>query len=106
MTKKKKVLVKSKSSAEAAPATPTTSKFRKTQVSQADGYTPVFNRQNYILTFGAIGLVILGFLLMMGGNMPSADVWDDSIIYSFRRITLAPICILAGFGLGVYAIFK
>ena len=46
------------------------------------------------------------YMLMLGGSMPSPDVWDDSIIYSFRRITLAPIFIVAGLLVQIYAIFK
>ena len=53
-----------------------------------------------------IGLIALGLVLMLGGSMPSPDVWDDSIIYSFRRITLAPALIVAGLLVEVYAIFK
>jgi hypothetical protein len=53
-----------------------------------------------------IGLIALGLILMLGGSMPSPDVWDDSIIYSFRRITLAPALIVAGLLVEVYAIFK
>jgi len=45
-------------------------------------------------------------VLMMGGGMPTPDMWDDNIIYSHRRITLAPILILIGLGVEVYAIFK
>ncbi|MBK8504881.1 MAG: DUF3098 domain-containing protein [Saprospiraceae bacterium] len=52
------------------------------------------------------GLIFLGMLLMLGGSMPSPDVWDDSIIYSFRRTVLAPIVILAGLVVEIYAIFK
>ena len=62
-------------------------------------------KRNYIFILIAIGLIFLGLLLMSGGHMPSDDVWDESIIYSFRRITLAPIVILLGLGVGVYAIF-
>lgn len=53
-----------------------------------------------------IGLIALGMLLMLGGSMPSPDVWDDSIIYSFRRTVLAPAFIIAGLLVEVYAIFK
>ena len=52
------------------------------------------------------GLILLGMLLMMGGSMPNPDVWDDSLIYSFRRTVLAPFVILAGLGVEIYAIFK
>jgi hypothetical protein len=52
-----------------------------------------------------VGLIFLGLGLMSGGHMPSPDVWDESLIYSHRRITLAPIVILAGLAVNVYAIF-
>ncbi|MBK8633788.1 MAG: DUF3098 domain-containing protein [Saprospiraceae bacterium] len=52
-----------------------------------------------------VGLMALGFALMAGGHMPSPDVWDPDLIYSFRRTVLAPICILSGLGLQVVAIF-
>lgn len=66
----------------------------------------IFDRKNYMLMLSGIALMGIGFLLMLGGSMPSPDVWDPEIIYSFRRITLAPMFILAGLGLEVYAIFK
>jgi hypothetical protein len=37
--------------------------------------------------------------------MPDANTWDESVIYSFTRITLAPIIILTGLGVEIYAIF-
>jgi amino acid permease len=55
----------------------------------------VFEKQNYMLTGLAFAVVVLGFLLMWGGK-------ED--IYSFRRITLAPIVVIAGFLIGVFAI--
>lgn len=55
----------------------------------------VFVKQNYMLTGLAFAVVIIGFLLMWGGK-------ED--IYSFRRITLAPIVVIAGFLIGVFAI--
>ncbi|HQX45704.1 MAG: DUF3098 domain-containing protein [Saprospiraceae bacterium] len=53
-----------------------------------------------------LGLIALGLLLMSGGWMPSPDVWDESIIYSTRRTVIAPIFIIAGLAMQVYAIFK
>jgi predicted tellurium resistance membrane protein TerC len=55
----------------------------------------VLGRQNYILTGVAFLVVIIGFILMYGGK-------ED--IYSFRKITLAPIIVISGFLIGVYAI--
>ena len=66
----------------------------------------IFSKKNYQLMFIGLLLILMGTLLMTGGKMPSPDVWDDSRIYSFRRITLAPIIILAGFALEIVAIFK
>jgi len=42
---------------------------------------------------------------MSGGHMPSPDVWDESLIYSPIRITVAPMLILAGLIVNVYAVF-
>lgn len=63
-------------------------------------------RQNYIWMGIGVALIIVGMALMSGGKMPSPDVWDDSIIYSFRRTVLAPFLILAGLVVEIYAIFK
>ena len=52
-----------------------------------------------------LALIGLGMLLMSGGSMPSPDVWDEDIIYSTRRTLIAPILILIGLGLQLYAIF-
>ena len=66
----------------------------------------IFGKENFKYIFIGLGLIALGFILMSGGSMPSPDVWDESLIYSHRRITLAPIVILAGLGIQIYAIFK
>ncbi|MEN0004029.1 MAG: DUF3098 domain-containing protein [Bacteroidota bacterium] len=63
-------------------------------------------RDNYLLMALGVLFIVIGMFLMAGGKMPSPDVWDDSIIYSFRRTVLAPIFILAGLGIEIYAIFK
>lgn len=66
----------------------------------------IFGKQNYIWMGIGFGLIALGMLLMSGGAMPSPDVWDESIIYSFRRTVLAPFLMLVGLVIEVYAIFK
>jgi len=53
-----------------------------------------------------LGFIVLGLILMSGGWMPSPDVWDESIIYSPRRLVLAPISLIIGLALQIYAIFK
>ena len=66
----------------------------------------IFGKKNYMYIGIAFGLIIIGLLLMQGGAMPNPDVWDDNLIYSFRRITLAPIVMLSGFVVGIIALFK
>jgi sulfite exporter TauE/SafE len=65
----------------------------------------LYGKRNFIFILGGIALIALGMLLMAGGSMPSPDVWDESIIYGFRRITLAPISILLGLAVVLYSIF-
>ncbi len=65
----------------------------------------IFGRKNYMFIIIGTAFIFIGMALMTGGHMPSPDVWDESLIYSHRRITLAPIVILIGLALNVYAIF-
>lgn len=66
----------------------------------------LFTRENY--KWMLIGLVIMaiGFFLMAGGKSEDPNVFDDSVIYGFRRITLAPILIVAGLVVEIFAIIK
>ncbi len=65
----------------------------------------LFGKKNYTFMLIGIGLIFLGLILMAGGHMPSPDVWDESLIYSPVRITVAPVVILAGLVMNVWAIF-
>ena len=72
-----------------------------------DNSRPVFafGKENYILILIGVGLIILGFILMTGGDSKDPNVFNMEM-YSFRRITLAPILILIGFGVEIVAIMK
>ncbi len=65
----------------------------------------IFGRENYILLLAALALIILGYVLMAGGGSDDPNVFSEEI-FSARRITIAPIVILSGFALGVYAILR
>lgn len=65
-----------------------------------------FNASNYLWMGIGFALVLIGLALMMGGEMPDSDTWDESIIYSTRRTLISPLVILAGLVVEVYAIFK
>ncbi len=99
-SKKKKVVVTTQKKTQ-----PTVSRAR-TSSNAAPVQEMVFGKQTYIWMGIGAALVFLGLLLMGGGEMPSPDVWDDSIIYSTRRTLIAPVVILAGLGVEVYAILK
>jgi hypothetical protein len=60
------------------------------------------------LRWMAIGAVVIlaGILLMAGGKSTDPNVFSDSEVYSFRRITVAPLLIIAGLLIEVYAIMK
>ncbi|NND05382.1 MAG: DUF3098 domain-containing protein [Saprospiraceae bacterium] len=98
-SKKKKVVTTKKR------VSPTSAKVRKGAIKRK-APTLIFKKENYVLMGIGAGLVFLGMILMLGGSMPSDDVWDESIIYSFRRTVLAPLVIVAGLVVEVFAIFK
>ena len=85
---------------------PTVSKRAATPTVRKEPTELIFGKENFWWMALGVGLIVLGMVLMTGGEQPSPEVWDDNIIYSFRRITLAPILILAGVVVEVIAIFK
>jgi hypothetical protein len=66
----------------------------------------LFGKDNYIWMIAGLVLVGIGLLLMAGGKSDDPNVFLENEVYSFRRITVAPIVILLGLGIEVYAIFK
>jgi hypothetical protein len=66
----------------------------------------LFDKTNYYIMFAGIGLILLGFVLMAGGKSADPHVFLKDEIYSFRRITLAPMLIIAGFVVEVVAIMR
>lgn len=61
--------------------------------------------KNYVLILVGAIIIILGFVLMAGGDPATPENFDYGI-FSFRRITLAPIVVVAGFAFEIYAILK
>ncbi len=64
-----------------------------------------FQKENYKYMFIGLGILALGFLLMIGGGSDDTTKFS-SAIFNFRRLTLAPILILAGYAVEIYAIMK
>lgn len=66
----------------------------------------LFGKINYILVLIGAAFIIAGFIAMAGGGSSDPAIFDADAIYSARRITLAPILILTGFAIEIYAIVK
>jgi len=67
---------------------------------------PLFVKENYIwMGIGAV-IVALGMLLMTGGKNQDPNTFDTTVVYSTTRITIAPILIVLGLLVEVYALFK
>lgn len=64
-----------------------------------------FGRDNYLWVLIGLVFLLVGFLLMIGGGSDNPDVFNEEI-FNFRRLTLAPILVLIGFGIQIYAIMK
>lgn len=69
-----------------------------------DGRMPL-TVKNYILLAAGFAVIVLGFVLMAGGGSDSPDVFNQAM-FSWRRITLAPLLVVAGFAFEIYAIMK
>ena len=84
--------------AEKKPATTTTTVKTTT--------TSLFDKQNLWLMLLGVGIIALGMLLMVGGRSADPNTFNYDEVYSTRRITIAPILIIIGLGIEIYAIFK
>ena len=62
-------------------------------------------RENYKILIAGITLIVVGYLLMIGGGSDDPNKFNPEI-FSFRRITLAPMVCLAGFGAVVVSIMR
>lgn len=64
-----------------------------------------FGKENYRLMLIGLVLIVLGFILMIGGGSKDPNTFNPEI-FSFRRLTLAPILVLAGYAVEIFAIMK
>ncbi len=63
------------------------------------------DKENYILLAISFAIVIVGFILMIGGGSDDPNVFNEAV-YGFQRVTLAPMVVLFGFIFAIYAIMK
>jgi len=62
-------------------------------------------KNNYVLLLIGCAIVAIGFMLMVGGKSEDPNIFNPEV-FGPRRITLAPITVLAGYMFIVYAILK
>jgi len=70
------------------------------------GSTDLFDKQNLWLMLAGVVIIAIGMLLMVGGNSKDPGVFNYDEVYSPRRISVAPVLIIIGLGIEIYAIFK
>ncbi len=68
--------------------------------------TPLFTKENYRwMIIGAV-IVAVGMFVMSGGKNADPNTFDTNLVYSTSRITVAPVLIVLGLLVEIYAIFK
>ncbi len=67
---------------------------------------PLFGKENFIWMLAGAAIMALGFFLMAGGKSADPTKFMDGEVYSTTRITIAPILIIAGFIVEIFAIMK
>jgi len=75
----------------------------KKETKESTGFA--LGKENYKLMAIGFAIIVIGFILMAGGGSDDPNVFSPDI-FSFRRITLAPIVLLFGFAFEIYAIMK
>ncbi len=66
----------------------------------------IFNSTNYIIMIAGVVVIAVGFWLMTAESTTDPNVFPKEELYSFQRITLAPIVVMFGFAIEVFAILK
>jgi len=82
---------------------------KKTAAALAKETTPapgMFSKENYLWMLAGIIVMAIGLLLMAGGKSKDPNQFLRDEVYSTRRITIAPILILIGFVIEIFAIFR
>ena len=88
------------------PNAATTTTVKETVAKSTIVKLPLFEKENYMWMGIGVAVIMLGMFLMSGGKNSSANEFDYKVVYSATRITVAPILILLGLLVEIYAIFK
>ena len=66
----------------------------------------MFSRENYMWMLAGAVVIAIGLFLMAGGKSDDPNVFDEKQVYSTTRITIAPILIILGLIVEIFAIFR
>ena len=77
----------------------------KNRLESSQQETFALGKENYLMIAAGVLAIIIGFILMTGGGSDDPNVFNPEI-FSFRRITLAPMIVFGGFIFIIYAIMK
>ena len=72
---------------------------------QNAGIQFAFHKENYKFLFIGLALLILGFILMIGGGSDDPNKFSAAI-FDTQRLTIAPLLLIAGFTVEMWAILK
>lgn len=64
----------------------------------------LFGKENYKWMLIGLVVLVIGFFLMAGGKSEDPTKFNPDEVYSFTRITLAPLLLIIGFVIEIYAI--
>jgi NADH:ubiquinone oxidoreductase subunit K len=78
----------------------------KKAVSNTTGNPSLFDKQNLMLMLAGVAVIAIGMLLMVGGKSNDPSQFNRDQVYSFTRISVAPVLIIIGLAIEIYAIFK
>ena len=88
------------------PATTTTTTRSTSASKKVVPLQPLFTKDNYLwMIIGGV-VIALGMILLSGGKNQDPNVFDTNVVYSFTRITVAPILIVGGLVIEIFALFK
>ena len=66
----------------------------------------IFSKDNYIWMLAGLLVIAIGMFLLAGGKSDDPSKFNPKEVYSTTRITVAPILILAGLVIEIFAIFR
>lgn len=84
----------------------TVTPVKTTTVQHTSEGNSLFGKENYKWMLIGLAILALGFFLMAGGKSSNPNVFNDNEVYSPVRITIAPILIIAGLIVEIFAIMK